>query len=98
MGPLDALWHLFNFLLAPVGLALIASALCKLLWRRVLRSVPWGRLALRGAVAGVLIQVTFLVWLGRDGRMLTYTALVVGTALVLWWTAFGPRGRTPSGG
>lgn len=98
MNPLDAIWHLSNFLLMPVGLALIASALCKGLWWRALRSVPWGRLAGRSAGVAVLIQIIFLVWLGRDGRMLTYAALVVGTALTLWWTAFGPRGRMSSGG
>lgn len=98
MGPLDALWHLFNFLLAPIGLGLLAAALCKLAWWRALKSTPWTRLAGHAIGAGILIQIIFLVWLGRDGRMLTYAALVVGTALSLWWTAFGPRRWRPSGG
>jgi predicted Na+-dependent transporter len=98
MGPLDAIWHLFNFLLAPVGLGLIAASLCKLAWWRPLRAVRWRQLALPAAGAAVLIQIIFLVWLERDGRMSTYAAQVVGVALVLWWTAFGPRRRRPSVG
>jgi hypothetical protein len=91
MGPLDALWHLLNFLLAPVGLGLIAASLCKLAWWRPLRAVRWSRLALSAAGVAVLIQILFLVWLGRDGRMSTYAVQVVGVALALWWTAFGSR-------
>jgi hypothetical protein len=95
MGPLDAIWHLFNFLLAPIGLGLIAASLCKLAWWRALRAMRWSRLALSAASAAVLIQIIFLVWLGRDGRMSTYVAQVAGVALALWWTAFGPRRRKP---
>jgi predicted Na+-dependent transporter len=98
MGPLDAIWHLFNFLLAPIGLGLIAASLCKLAWWRALRAVRWGRLALPAVGTAVLIQIIFLAWLGRDGRMLTYGVQVVGTALALWWTAFGPRRRRHSAG
>lgn len=98
MGPLDAIWHLFNFLLTPISLGLIAASLCKLAWWRPLRAVRWRHLALSAAGVAVLIQIIFLVWLGRDGRMLTYTAQVVGVALALWWTAFGPRRPRPSVG
>jgi predicted Na+-dependent transporter len=96
MGPLDALWHLFNFLLLPVGLGLVAASLCKLLWWRGLRTLRWSRLAWPAVGAAILVQILFLVWLGRDGRMVTYAAQVVGVALALWWAAFGPRRpRTP---
>ena len=94
MGLLDAIWHLLNFLLAPVGLGLIAASLCKLAWWQTLRTVHWSRLALPAAGAAVLIQITFLVWLGRDGRMGTYAAQVAGVALVLWWKAFWPGRRS----
>jgi hypothetical protein len=96
MGPLDALWHLFNFLLLPAGLGLVAASLCKLLWWRGLHTLRWSRLAWPAAGVAVLIQILLLVWLGRDGRMTTYAAQVVGVALALWWVAFGPRRpRTP---
>lgn len=98
MGPLDAIWHLSNFLLAPVGLGLIAASLCKLAWWRTLRAVRWSRLAVPAAGAAVLIQIIFLLLLGRDGRMATYAVQVVAVALVLWWMAFGPRRSPPSGG
>ena len=91
MGLLDAIWHLLNFLLAPAGLGLIAASLCKLAWWRALRAVRWSRLALSAVGVAVLIQIIFLVWLGRDGRMATYAAQVLGVTLALWWAAFGPR-------
>ena len=33
------------------------------------------------------------VFFGRDGRMSTYLAMVLVTAISLWWAGFGPRGR-----
>ena len=45
MGPIDALWHVLNFFGPAIGVGLIASALCKLLWWRSLRAVAFRRLA-----------------------------------------------------
>lgn len=98
MGPLDALWHLLNFLLAPLGVAAIAAGLVKLAWWRALRGRAWADLAGPAAVAGVVAQVLGLMWHGRDGRMATYLLLVVVVAAVLGWRAFGPRPPGPGGG
>ena len=88
MGPLDAAWHLLNFIAPALGVAGLASALAKLLWRRELAAVPWRRLALWAAGAGVLVLIGGMVLFGRDGKMATYAALVVASALALWWVGF----------
>lgn len=85
MGPLDALWHLLNLVAPAVGVALIASASAKLLWRRSLKTVPFRDLFTWAAGVGVLVLLAGLVVFERDGKMLSYAALVVSTAGVLWW-------------
>ena len=85
MGPLDALWHLLNFFGPAIGVGGVAAALCKLVWRRGLRSVGYRRLALWAVAAGALALVAGLALFGRDGRMATYGMLIVATALALWW-------------
>ena len=93
MGPLDALWHLFNLLAPGLALGLIASAGAKLLWRRDLAAVRFGRLAGWGCGASLAALLGGLVITGRDGRMATYAAMVAACALALWWAGFGPRRR-----
>ena len=85
MGPIDALWHLLNLFAPAVGLGLIASSLAKLVWRRALQAVAWRDLV--GWTVGVNAGLTLLglVLQVRDGRMATYAAMVVATALALWW-------------
>jgi hypothetical protein len=91
MGPLDALFHLGNFLAPALGVALMAGLAAKLLWRQELAAVPLLRLWLWGSAAGVVSLIAGLVILGRDGKMLTYAGLVATTALALWWAGFARR-------
>ena len=93
MGPLDALGHLIGLVLPAVGTGLLAAGLAKLLWRKELAARPWVRLAAWSCGAGAVALVGALVVLGRDGRMLGYAAMLVATALVLWWAGFRPARR-----
>ena len=93
MGPLDAAWHLLNFLAPALGVGLLSAAGAKWLWRRELGAVPWRRLAGAASGASAVVLVAGLVLTGRDGRMATYAAMVVVCALTLWWKAFGPGRR-----
>ena len=88
MGPLDGLWHLLNFVAPALGVALVAASLAKLAWRQDLAAVPWHRLVAWTAAAGVAALVAGLLVFGRDGKMVTYGALVVASALALWWAGF----------
>lgn len=88
MDPLDIAWHLFGFFMPALGLGLLSSALAMLVWRRELRPVGWLRLALWACAAAVLALVGSLIVLGRDGTMASYAAMVLASALALWWAGF----------
>ena len=93
LDPIAAFWHLTNLFAPALGVGSIASALAKLLWWRELQSASWARLALwaSGASAGAL--VAGLVVFGRDGKMLTYGAMLLACAAALWWAGFGAKRR-----
>jgi len=91
MSPLDALWHALNFLAPALGTAVLAASASKLLWRHDLAAVRWHRLALWAALAGIVALVGGLIAFGRDGKMATYGALVLATAIALWWAGFARR-------
>ncbi len=84
MGPLSAAIHLFNLVLPALAVAVLLVLGCKVLMRK--------RAAARGTLAQVAINFAVgsaiiaagLVWLGRDGKMLTYAALVLGCATTQW--------------
>ena len=90
MGFLDALIHLFNFLLPALAMALLLPSLARLLWWRALKGLGWA-MARRVAATGVIVLVAGLLVAGRDGAMGTYAALVISAALVVWWTGFKGR-------
>lgn len=96
MGPLDLLWHLLNLFAPAVGMGLIAPLLAKLLWRRALAGVGWKRLVGGVTAACAAVLVAGLVAFGTDGKMATYGAMVLASALTLWWLGFG-AGRRRSG-
>lgn len=91
MGMLDGLWHLLNFFAPALVVGGLAAAFTKLIWRNQLKTVTWFRLATWAVAVGAGVLVAGLVVTGRDGKMATYGAMVVGVAVSLWWAAFGPR-------
>jgi len=91
MGVLDGLWHLLNFFAPALGVGVMAAFLAKLLWWRDLKGVaPW-RMAAWAVLAGSTALLVGLLWTGRDGKMLTYGAMVLASALALWWAGWGTR-------
>lgn len=91
MSPLDAAWHALNFLFPAIGVAVLATAAAKLLWRSELAEVGWRRLMLWTAAAGIAALVGGLAVFGRDGKMASYAAVVLASAATLWWVGFGTR-------
>ena len=93
LGPLDLAWHLVNFFAPAIGLAAIAAALAKLVWRSELHPVSWTRLFAVAAAACTGVLVGGLVVLGQDGRIATYVLMVLAAAIGLWSAGFGPLRR-----
>ena len=85
MSPLDAFWHLSNFLLPAWFVAAVVAALMKVLWRTELKSLAWRRLWLWGAVGGCGGLVLATVLLGHDGKMLGYALMLLAIALPQAW-------------
>ena len=90
MDPLDAVWHLLNFFAPAFGIGALSSALAKLFWRASLKRVAWFRLFAVSSGAAAATLVGGLVVFGHDGRIVTYAAMVLATALSLWWSGFRP--------
>ena len=81
--------HLINFVLPALGTALVLWGLPRL-WPKARKSHWASRrelLALSGL--GVAVLLAGLIVFGRDGKMLTYTALVLAQGTLSWWV----RGR-----
>lgn len=84
MGLAAVLDHLLNFAVPALALAVLLPAL--------LRWTPLGRRAAIGLLWQMLllalVNLTLLAggwaWFGRDGAMVTYLAMVLASASVLW--------------
>ena len=81
--------HLLNFVAPAAGMALLLWGMPRL-WPKA-RKGRWAArtelLALCGL--GVAVLLAGLVVFGRDGKMLTYTVLVLAQGSLAWWV----RGR-----
>ena len=86
MGFLDALNHVLNFFLPALGMALLVPSLARLVWWRASRQALWLRQVKWVALINAAVLVLGLLLTGRDGAMLTYTGLVLASAMTVWWT------------
>jgi hypothetical protein len=87
----DILLHLLNFVAPAAALALLLPLLGRLFVRRQAALLPWWAQVLVNFVVGVGALLAALWWLGRDGRMLGYAALVLAVASSQWVLARGWR-------
>lgn len=87
----DILLHLLNFLAPALGLAVLMPLLSRLFMKKPVFLLPWWGQMLLNFVVGVAVLVTALWWLGRDGRMSAYAALVLAVATSQWVLARGWR-------
>ncbi len=85
MGVIGIINHLLNFILPALGLALLLPV--------CVRWTPWGRGASVSLLTNMLVLTLVniavllagLLWFERDGKMLTYLAMVVAGASTQWW-------------
>ena len=84
MTSLAFLGHLAGFVAPALVVALILWGVPRL--RRAGRAAAGARLEVfMLLVAGVAVLLGGLVFLGRDGKMATYAALVVVQGTLAWW-------------
>ena len=83
MQALSFLNHWLNGLSPALGVASLLSLTAGWLWRGQLAGTAWQRWGVT-TVAAVVTLLGGLAWLGQDGAMRTYAALVVVCATVQW--------------
>jgi len=84
MDPLSFLNHLLNFLAPAFAVAVGLVACSHVFMRKRARPHGWlAPIALHFAVGAAVLAAGLAVW-GRDGRMLTYAALVLACASSQW--------------
>ena len=85
------LGHLFNFAAPALFLALLLALGGRVVGPKGASSLPWYAQAAINSVVGCTVLLAGLWWLGRDGRMLTYAALVLACASCQWLLQRGWR-------
>lgn len=91
MGPLDILNHLLNFVAPATFVALLLVLGGRLLGAKGGALAGWRQWAVVFVVGLVVLAAGLALW-GRDGKMLTYAALVVATATCQWVLVRGWKG------
>lgn len=84
MGPLDSLNHLLNFLAPAFWMAAFMAILGRLVLRGARGLGPGPQVLLDFAVCAAVLLVGLWVT-GRDGKMVTYGALVLACATSHGW-------------
>jgi hypothetical protein len=91
MGILDAVLHAFHFMFPAVFLALLMPLLSQIFKQ----NKPLARMYIAQSainfIACLLVLVAGLLLSGRDGKMLTYLAMVLASAGVQWVLSGGWR-------
>jgi len=91
MTLLDILIHLLNFGAPALALALLLPLAARFVFKK--RGLPltwWTQVAIN-LIVGLAVLGGGLWWLGRDGKMQTYTALVLAVATSQWLLSRGWR-------
>lgn len=84
MTVLSLLNHLLNFAMPALALAVLLVLAGHVLWRQQAREGGWLRPLALHSMVGCAVLAAGLVLLGRDGRVLTYTVLVLACATSQW--------------
>ena len=92
MGPLDVANHLLNFVAHAAAVALVLVLSSRLVGSRSASAMSvWLRGLILFAVGVAVLAAGLVLW-GRDGKMLTYAALVVACATCQWVLVRGWKG------
>ena len=92
MPATDFLIHALNFIAPAIWLACLLTLAARAMARGVSALLPWPLVWLLVATVGVATLLVGLWLTGRDGKMATYTALVLVCGSTQWLLARGWRG------
>lgn len=92
MDPLIALNHLLNFVAPAAVLAVLLAPGSRWLMGKSAAALSWWAQAAIVFAVGCGVLAAGLWWLGRDGKLLTYAALLLACATCQWVLRRGWRG------
>lgn len=84
MGAAVLLNHVLNFAAPALALAVLLVLGGRLFAKKGSAVLSWWAQAAINSIVGCAALAAGLAWLGRDGKMLTYAALVVACASCQW--------------
>jgi len=84
MGFLATINHAINFLAPALWLAVLLPLLARILMRKKAADLTLSAQIALHFVVGCIVLVVGLVVFGRDGKMLTYLALVLAASSAQW--------------
>jgi hypothetical protein len=84
MAPLDLFLHLLGFMAPAIAVGLLVALAARVVTPRPSGFFSWWAQAAINSLAGVLVLAAGLWHFGVDGKMATYTALVVVVASCQW--------------
>jgi hypothetical protein len=93
MGPLEQIIHTFNFIAPAWGVALFGVLMARLAARWWIPLAVWSlvKQTLVSGVLGTAVLAGGLVLWGVDGKMATYSALVIACGTAQWLMCKGWR-------
>ncbi|MEY4882464.1 MAG: hypothetical protein RIS34_318 [Pseudomonadota bacterium] len=91
MGPIDLIFHLFNFVAPALVVALLVGLCARFVMpNRGLAPVSIARIAIN-FIACLAVLLLGLWFFGRDGKMATYAVMVLVSATCQWVMGRGWR-------
>jgi len=91
MGFINLLSHVLNFLAPAVWIALLLPLVARWLWKKSPAAPSWRRQSAINLAVAVAVLLLGLLVFGRDGKMLTYTAVALLCATSQWLMLRGWR-------
>ena len=93
MGPLEQILHTFSFIAPAWAVALFCVLVARVTSRWWLPLASWSLLkqTMVSGVLGTAVLAGGLVWWGADGKMATYSALVIACGTAQWLMCKGWR-------
>ena len=85
MGPADLLFHVLGFAAPALAVALVVALAAPLFTPGRPEGLSWWAQGAINSVVGLLVLAAGLWHFGVDGKMATYSALVVAVATCQWF-------------